>query len=150
MPTVIGSTKADFDRAEMEKRGMLKPDQPNINDLKRAFDEALAHHLSLPREERIANSKNAAAVVASHVGSQKNGQPNKLLGKNMKLMKAEKGYEGGEVVTMPDGRPIETTGLALSPAYEEGRFNTCPNSKSCSKECLGKTSGGNFMAGCPQ
>ena len=147
MPTVIGSTKADFDRAEMEKRGMLKPDQPNINDLKRAFDEALAHHLSLPREERIANSKNAAAVVASHVGSQKNGQPNKLLGKNMKLMKAEKGYEGGEVVTMPDGRPIETTGLALSPAYEEGRFNTCPNSKSCSKECLGKTSGGNFMFG---
>ena len=25
MPTVIGSTKADFDRSEMEKRGQLKP-----------------------------------------------------------------------------------------------------------------------------
>lgn len=147
MPTVTSANKAEFDQAELKKRGLIQPETPSINGLKSAFDEALAHHLSLDRADRIANSKKAAAVVASHVGRQKNGQPNKLLGKNMKLLKAEKGYEEEEPVTMPDGRPIETTGLALSPAYQEGKFNTCPNSKSCSKECLGKTSGGNFMFG---
>jgi hypothetical protein len=144
---VTSENKSEHDRAEMVKRGQLEKSnaQPNINTLKSAFDEAIAHHTSLPRNERVANSRNAREVVAEHVGRNKAGKPLDLLSQNQKLLKAEKG--GKDAITMDDGSGVETTGLSLSPAYEEGKFNTCPNSKSCKKECLGKTSGGNFMFG---
>jgi len=144
---VTSENKSLHDRDEMIKRGQLEKSnaQPNINTLKTAFDEAIAHHTSLPRGERVANSRNAREVVGQHVGRNKSGNPIDLLGKNKKLLKAEKG--GENAITLEDGSGIETTGLSLSPAHEEGKFNTCPNSKSCKKECLGKTSGGYFFGG---
>ena len=40
MPTVIGSTKADFDRSEMEKRGQLKPKKSKSKyEIKPNYDE---------------------------------------------------------------------------------------------------------------
>ena len=145
MATVTSANREEFNRKEMEKRGMLSKHhpQPNINDLKREFDAAIAYHRSLPTKERVANSKRAAEIIGQHVGRNKEGKVIDLLSQNRKLQKA-----GGKgEVEMPDGRGVETTGLSLSPAYEEGKFNTCPNSKSCKKECLGKTSGGYFQFG---
>ena len=73
--------------------------------------------------------------------------PSPLLTKNAKLMKSEEGYKGGAPISLPNGQGVETTGLALAPAYQEGKFTTCPNSASCKKECLGKFAGGYFYAG---
>jgi hypothetical protein len=85
-------------------------------------------------------------MVGTHIGRNQKGQPKDLLGKNAKLMKSEKGGKGEEV-TLPDGRGVETTGLALAPAFKTGKFDTCPNSNSCKEECLGKTSGNYFKLG---
>lgn len=120
-------------------------DNPTKMGLLTAFDEAIKHHLSLPHEERSKNSIRAAEAVANIVGRTANGRPKDLLGKNAKLLKSEKGQE--EAIKLPDGRGVETTGLALSPAYEQGTFNTCPNHHSCKAECLGKTSGNYFKLG---
>lgn len=119
---------------------------PSIPSLAKAFDEAIAHHLSLSQEDRQRNSMRAANNVSKYHGMTSSGKPKDLLGKNEKLLKSEKGYEGVKV-TLPDGRGIETTGLALSPAYREGKFDTCPNHHSCKEECLGKTSGNYFKLG---
>ena len=119
----------------------------SIGSLSAAFDKAIAHHLSLSPEERIANRKRADAALAPYVGMKKDGKVVPLLGKNAKMMKAETGYKGGEPALLPDGRGVETTGLALAPSYQEGQFNTCPNSQSCKAECIGKTAGFYFKAG---
>ncbi len=116
----------------------------NLGD---AFDRAIANHLSLSPEEQEANVDRANELVAKYVGKTSAGKPKPLLGQNAKLMKSEKGVEGEAPVTLPDGRGVETTGLALAPAYQEGKFNTCPNSFSCKAECLGKTSGNYFKLG---
>jgi hypothetical protein len=118
---------------------------PSIKSLATAFDEAIQHHLSLSPEDRKANSIRAAEMVSNHIGRTENKKPKDLLGKNAKLIKSEKG--GEEAVKLPDGRGIETTGLALSPAFQQGQFHTCPNSASCKDECLGKTSGNYFKLG---
>jgi hypothetical protein len=121
--------------------------KPSIPSLSKAFDEAIAHHLSLSPEDRMINSQRAAMQVAHHTGMTSSGKPKDLLGQNEKLLKSGKGIEGQEPVKLPDGRGVETTGLALAPAYEEGNFNTCPNHHSCKAECLGKTSGNYFKLG---
>lgn len=118
---------------------------PNMGSLSKAFDEAIAHHLSLSPEQRKENSIRASEAVGDIIGRTSSGKVKDLLGKNAKLLKSEKGKE--EAVTLPDGRGIETTGLALSPAYREGKFDTCPNHHSCKAECLGKTSGNYFKLG---
>jgi hypothetical protein len=124
---------------------------PSTANLSRAFREAIDHHLSLSPEDRMTNTHLAEEGVAEHIGRAKTGKmkgrSRDLLGKNAKLLKSEKGKAGYEPVTLPDGRGIETTGLALAPAYEEGKFNTCPNHASCKEECLGKTSGNYFKLG---
>jgi hypothetical protein len=118
---------------------------PSIASLARAFDEAIAHHLALPAHHRMMNSVRAAEMVSNHVGRTSDNKPKDLLGKNAKLIKSEKG--GEEAIKLPDGRGVETTGLALAPAFVQGKFNTCPNSASCKAECLGKTSGNYFKLG---
>jgi hypothetical protein len=127
---------------EARKEPEFTPYEPkdiSIKKLARAFDEAIAHHRSLPNEERIANSHAAAQKLGKIIGVNPNGMTKDLLGKNAKLLKTEQGKV--EELKLPDGRGVETTGLALAPAYEEEGFTTCPNSASCKKECLGKTSG---------
>lgn len=120
-------------------------DAPSIPSLSKAFDEAIAHHLSLSPEERKQNSIRASEAVGDIIGRTASGKVKDLLGKNAKLLKSEKGEE--EAIKLPDGRGVETTGLALSPAYREGKFDTCPNHHSCKAECLGKTSGNYFKLG---
>ena len=120
-------------------------ENPTISSLAKAFDEAIAHHLSLHPEARAANSIRASEALAEHIGRNSNNGAKDLLGKNAKLIKSEKGEE--EAIKLPDGRGVETTGLALAPAFEKGKFNTCPNSHSCKAECLGKTSGNYFKLG---
>jgi len=122
-------------------------DNPTVSGLSTAFNEAIAHHLSLSPEDKKQNSIRAAEKVGDIIGRTNNNIPKDLLGKNEKLLKSEKGYEGGKPVELPDGRGIETTGLALAPAYKEGKFDTCPNHASCKHECLGKTSGNYFKLG---
>lgn len=119
--------------------------QPSMAGLSKAFDEAIAHHLSLSPEERKQNSIRASEAVGDIIGRTASGKVKDLLGKNAKLLKSEKGEE--EAIKLPDGRGVETTGLALSPAYREGKFDTCPNHHSCKAECLGKTSGNYFKLG---
>jgi hypothetical protein len=119
---------------------------PNKGGLQTAFDEAIAHHLSLSPEERMKNSVRASEAVGDIIGRTADGKVKDLLGKNAKLLKSEKGKDD-EAVKLPDGRGIETTGLALAPAYREGKFDTCPNHHSCKEECLGKTSGNYFKLG---
>jgi hypothetical protein len=121
--------------------------KPTTMSLATAFDNAINHHLSLSRGDRIANSKEAMRRISPHVGVLKNKMPVPLLGKNEKLLKTEIGYKGENPVQLPDGRAIEATGLALSPAFEMEGFNTCPNHASCKDECLGKTSGNYFKVG---
>jgi len=111
-----------------------------FQDLATAFNDAIMHHKSLDRADRIANSQAAKSVM-------KQFKVSSLLGKNEKLLKSEKGYKGAEPVKLDDGRGIETTGLPLSPAFEMRGFNTCPNHASCKAECLGKTSGNYFKVG---
>ena len=116
--------------------------EPSIGMLKGAFDKAIAHHESLPLQERANNGKQARQTIEGYIG-----KGTKLLAGNIKLQKAAGDVEGYEPITLPDGRGVVTTGLSLSPAHEEGKFNTCPNSKSCAKQCLGKTANGNYIYG---
>lgn len=120
---------------------------PSTMSLATAFDNAISHHTSLSYGDRVANSKEAIKRLAPHVGMRKDNTLVPLLGKNAKLMKSQTGYGDEEPVTVPDGRGVETTGLALAPSYEEKNFNTCPNAASCKDECLGKTSGNYFKVG---
>jgi hypothetical protein len=120
-------------------------ENPSVPSLSRAFDEAIKHHLSLSPEDRAKNSVRAAERVGDIIGRTSTGKVKDLLGKNAKLIKSEKGNE--EAIKLPDGRGVETTGLALAPAYREGKFDTCPNHHSCKEECLGKTSGNYFKLG---
>ena len=106
-----------------------------------AFDQAIAHHLSLSPDERKANSLRAEDSLAKYLGRTKMGKVKDLLGKNQKLLKSEEGYKGGKPIELEDGRGVETTGLPLSPAYQEGNFNLCPNHQPCKDLCLGLTSG---------
>ena len=123
------------------------PVQPSVKTLSGSFDNALSSYLSLPPAEQAVRSREANAALAKWLGVGKDGKTRALLGKNQKLLKTETGLAGEEAITLPDGRGVENSGLALSPAFKEGKFTTCPNSASCAEDCLGKTSGGYFQFG---
>lgn len=118
---------------------------PRVQELVDAFNKAIEEHISLPRKERIANTKAAIKTLAPYIGMRKDG-PVPLLSKNEKMLKAETGYKGEAPIEI-DGEGVETTGLALSPAFKMGNFQTCPNHASCKDSCLGKTSGNYFKVG---
>lgn len=123
------------------------PFEPSTQQFTKSFDDAMAWVKTLDPT----NFKNAAIVanqrLAPILESGKEGKAKRLLNTNGKLMKTEKGVEGGVPIELPDGRNIESAGLAISPAFKVGKFSTCPNSASCAQECLGKTSSGYFMFG---
>ena len=123
------------------------PFEPSTQQFVKSFDDAMAWIKTLDPT----NFKNAAMVanqrLAPILESGKEGKAKRLLNTNGKLMKTEKGVEGGVPIELPDGRNIESAGLAISPAFKVGKFSTCPNSASCAQECLGKTSGGYFAYG---
>lgn len=120
----------------------------NINAIAQVMNAAIGQHHDLPLREKIANSLTAQRRVAEHIGLNSEGKTFNLMSKNQKLMKAEKqGGKSGEPVKLPDGRGVETIGLALSPAYKEEGFESCVRYASCKDSCLGKTSGGNFIYG---
>jgi hypothetical protein len=122
--------------------------QPSISTLSTSFDSSLANWLSLDANAKIQKSKEASVAIAKYVGTDnQTGKTKSLLTTNGKLLKTEKGFEGGVPIELPDGRNVESAGLALSPAFKEGKFTTCPNSASCAGDCLGKTSGGYFFMG---
>jgi hypothetical protein len=123
------------------------PVQPSVKTLSGSFDNALSSYLSLPPDQQAVKSREANTALAKWLGVGKDGKTRPLLGKNQKLLKTETGIKGEEAVTLPDGRGVENSGLALSPAFKEGKFTTCPNSASCAEDCLGKTSGGYFQFG---
>jgi hypothetical protein len=121
--------------------------QVSIKTLTDSFDKAIGYHHSLSPMDRRDNVQRANEALAEWLGTDKYGNTKPLLSTNQKLMKAQEGYDGGVPIQLPDGRGVETTGLSLSPAYREGKFNMCPNSASCASECLGKTSGNYFKLG---
>lgn len=111
--------------------------------LTNAFDNGLGRHLSLTNpSERRQSSRHARKTIEKYLGVDKDGETNTLLSKNRKLQKAEK-----IELSAPDGSGIEVVGLTLAPAYQHGKWTTCPNSESCKKTCLGKTSGGWYLYG---
>ena len=122
--------------------------QPSINTLSGGFDNAISSFNTLDQPLRVERVKQANQELAKWLGTDnRTGKTKPLLTTNGKLLKTEKGVEGGEPITLPDGRNVESAGLALSPAFKEGKFTTCPNSASCAGDCLGKTSGGYFFMG---
>jgi hypothetical protein len=123
------------------------PFEPSTQRFAKSFDDAMAWIKTLDPT----NLKNAAMVadqrLAPILGTGADGKTKRLLTTNGKLLKTETGVEGGVPIELPDGRNIESAGLAISPAFKVGKFSTCPNSASCAQECLGKTSGGYFAYG---
>jgi hypothetical protein len=123
------------------------PFEPSTQRFAKSFDDAIAWIKTLDPT----NLKNAAMVadqrLAQILGTGADGKTKRLLTTNGKLLKTETGVEGGVPIELPDGRNIESAGLAISPAFKVGKFSTCPNSASCAQECLGKTSGGYFAYG---
>jgi len=122
--------------------------QPSVGGLRTAFKTAIDKFNTLDEAGQVAMAQEADEVIARFIGKypSKKGHQS-LLTQNMKLVKTEKGYEGGKPIVLPDGRNIDNTGLALSPAFKANKFTTCPNSASCAGSCLGKTSGGYFFMG---
>jgi hypothetical protein len=112
-----------------------------IKRLTDAFKRAIDNHLSLPPAQQIANARQAENNVAKYVGRGKEGKMNSVLTANKKLMKAQTAGENNTPLTLPDGRTLEMTGLALMPDYREGQFKMCGNSDVCRDLCLGKESG---------
>ncbi len=122
--------------------------QPTINTLSGGFDNAITQFTTLDPQTRVSRVQQANQSLAKWLGTNnQTGKTKPLLTTNGKLLKTEKGVEGGEPITLPDGRNVESAGLALSPAFKQGKFTTCPNSASCAGDCLGKTSGGYFFMG---
>jgi len=123
------------------------PFEPSTQRFAKSFDDAINWIKTLDPT----NLKNAAMVadqrLAPILGTGADGKTKRLLTTNGKLLKTETGVEGGVPIELPDGRNIESAGLAISPAFKVGKFSTCPNSASCAQECLGKTSGGYFAYG---
>jgi hypothetical protein len=123
------------------------PFEPSTQRFTEAFDNAVGWLKTLDAD----NLRNAAILsdqrLAPILGTDAQGKTKRLLTTNGKLLKTETGVEGGVPIELPDGRNIESAGLAISPAFKVGKFSTCPNSASCAQECLGKTSGGYFAYG---
>jgi hypothetical protein len=124
----------------------------STKSLEVAIRDAMKHHLSLSLKDRIANSKRAKEALGEHLTRTKSGKVKDLMLTNGKLEKTQKGSEGREPLKITDPntgkeRGVEAWGVALSPAYGEGKFNLCPNRFACEDICLGKTSGQNFAGG---
>jgi len=123
------------------------PFEPSTQRFTKSFDDAINWLKTLDTED----TKNVALLanqrLAPILGVGVDGKTKRLLTTNGKLLKTETGIEGGVPIELPDGRNIESAGLAISPAFKVGKFSTCPNSASCAQECLGKTSGGYFAYG---
>lgn len=124
------------------------PQQVTYGSLRRAMSDALKDHLQItdPAEQQAA-SRRADLALAPWLGRTSNGKIKTLMGKNGKLMKSEEGFRGSDPYRFPDGTGIETTGLALSPAYRDKNFEICPDSVACVDLCLGLTAGQYFAGG---
>ena len=146
-PFSIQSLQAPDPTAKFKgyKFASLDEGEATTQKLAEIVKNAIDRHISLPPNERVQNSLKAIRALEPYLGKRKDGSPIAIIGKNSKLEKSMKGYKGGEPITLPDGRGIETTGISMFPAYKEENFSLCPNSASCEKQCLGKYSG-NFYA----
>lgn len=123
------------------------PMEPSTANFANSFNAAMNWLNTLDAQGLRTAAMDADARLAPILGVNAEGKVNRLLKTNGKLLKTEKGVEGGVPIELPDGRNIESAGLAISPAFKVGKFSTCPNSASCAQECLGKTSGGYFAYG---
>ena len=123
------------------------PFEPSTQRFEKAFNDAI-NYLKTASPEAVKNvAIQANQRLAPILGVGADGKTKRLLTTNGKLLKTETGIEGGVPIELPDGRNIESAGLAISPAFKANKFSTCPNSASCAQECLGKTSGGYFAYG---
>ena len=159
--TALAPTAASMMESGLRKSGMIMdivPDikvfqepitvQPSIPTLSSSMDKSLLNWQTLDPNAKVQRSQEASSALAKWIGTDnKTNKTKSLLTTNGKLLKTEKGFEGGVPIELPDGRNVESAGLALSPAFKEGKFTTCPNSASCAGDCLGKTSGGYFFMG---
>ena len=123
------------------------PMEPSTQNFASSFNAAMEFLSGLDAKGLKTAAQDANARLAPILGTSSQGKVNRLLTTNGKLLKTEKGLEGKTPIELPDGRNIESAGLAISPAFKAGKYSTCPNSASCERECLGKTSGGYFAYG---
>jgi hypothetical protein len=123
------------------------PMEPSTANFTKSFNAAIEFLAGLDAQGLKTTAQDADKLLGPILGTSKQGKVNRLLTTNGTLLKSEKGVEGSVPIELPDGRNIESAGLAISPAFKVGKFSTCPNSASCAQECLGKTSGGYFAYG---
>lgn len=123
------------------------PMEPSTQNFASSFNAAMEFLSGLDAKGLKTAAQDANARLGPILGTSSKGKVNRLLTTNGKLLKTEKGVEGKTPIELPDGRNIESAGLAISPAFKAGKYSTCPNSASCERECLGKTSGGYFAYG---
>lgn len=123
------------------------PMEPSTQNFASSFNAAMEFLSGLDAKGLKTAAQDANARLGPILGTSSKGKVNRLLTTNGKLLKTEKGIEGKTPIELPDGRNIESAGLAISPAFKAGKYSTCPNSASCERECLGKTSGGYFAYG---
>ena len=123
------------------------PFEPSTQRFEKAFNDAINYVKTATPEAIRGLAIQANQRLAPILGVGADGKTKRLLTTNGKLLKTETGIEGGVPIELPDGRNIESAGLAISPAFKANKFSTCPNSASCAQECLGKTSGGYFAYG---
>jgi hypothetical protein len=123
------------------------PMEPSTQNFTSSFNAAMEFLSGLDAKGLKTAAQDANARLAPILGTSSQGKVNRLLTTNGKLLKTEKGVKGKTPIELPDGRNIESAGLAISPAFKAGKYSTCPNSASCERECLGKTSGGYFAYG---
>jgi hypothetical protein len=123
------------------------PMEPSTQNFTSSFNAAMEFLSGLDAKGLKTAVQDANARLAPILGTSSQGKVNRLLTTNGKLLKTEKGVEGKTPIELLDGRNIESAGLAISPAFKAGKYSTCPNSASCERECLGKTSGGYFAYG---
>ena len=83
--------------------------QPTINSLSGGFDNAITQFTSLDPQTRVSRVQQANQSLAKWLGTNnQTGKTKPLLTTNGKLLKTEKGVEGGEPITLPDGRNVES------------------------------------------
>jgi hypothetical protein len=104
----------------------------SFNQIRDAFDNALAYHLKLSGVQRSQNSDRAVEAMRPYLGTPSGGMT-PLLNQNSKTEKE---------ASLGDGTKVRTVGLTLLPAYKEGDgVDTCVNHASCDQACLGERAG---------
>lgn len=132
----------DFVAERSKAFGKWETDRITATELANRTNKAIEDHIAMTPEQRLVNYAAAEAALRETMGNSGGGIYS-FLSPNKKLQKNSEGYIGQEPITLPNGQPVESTGMSLLPYEQRKGFNTCPAGQPCKDSCLGITSGGN-------